>query len=76
MQITKIKPTPPTYDIAERYCAHMEANVILARINEDATKPPEYMCLSSHLCKGNDDKYSCRHKRTQEAAPKENTGAT
>lgn len=63
MQITKIKPMPPTYDIAERYCAHMDANVILARINEDATEPPEYMCLSSHLCKG-DGIDACRHRRS------------
>ncbi len=67
MKITKIRPRQPAYEIAERYCARVDANVILTRVNEDASKPPEYHCLSSHLCSG-DSVGTCRHYRTSTAA--------
>ena len=60
LEITRIPPRKPEYEIAERYCARVDANVILTRVNEDATKPPEYRCLSSHLC-SEEDAGQCRH---------------
>lgn len=68
MEITRIAPHKPAYEIAERYCSRMDANVILMRVNEDASCPPVYRCLSSHLCK-DPDNTPCRHrgeKREQE----------
>ena len=56
------------YEIAERYCAHVDGNVILTRINEDASEPPRYRCLSSHLCADRNGE-PCRH------APEEKTAA-
>lgn len=52
------------YEIAERYCARVDGNVILTRINADASEPPQYRCLSSHLCADKDGE-PCRHAPTE-----------
>ena len=42
----------PVHEIAQRYCSRVDANVVLAKINADVNEPPQYRCLSSHLCDG------------------------
>ncbi|MBP3919337.1 MAG: hypothetical protein J6I50_09255 [Clostridia bacterium] len=44
--------------IASRYCDNLEQSVILCRqASDDSTQPPQYRCLSSHLC----GKTDCMH---------------
>jgi len=38
--------------ITQRYCARVDANVVLQKLGMDADAPPQYRCLSSHLCSG------------------------
>ncbi len=60
MEISRNPSPNPTYDITERYCSHMDANVILTRINNVGSPPGEYRCLSSHLCQ-RDAGTPCKH---------------
>lgn len=57
------------HEIAQRYCSSVDANVVLARINKDATEPPRYECLSSHLCGGASacEDSTCRHRLEKDA---------
>ena len=51
-------------EIAQRYCSHVDANVVLAKINDNADEPPQYRCLSSHLC-GAQAGQSCKNHPSQ-----------
>lgn len=50
-----------SYEIAERYCSHVDGNVVLSKINSSADEAPRYQCLSSHLCQGKDVKECKNH---------------
>ena len=41
-------PVPRNHEIIERYCSHVDDNVIMIRKRAEKDK---YVCLSSHRCR-------------------------
>lgn len=41
--------SPEHRDILQRYCPHVDDNVVVIKTLDK--KPDEYECMSSHLCK-------------------------
>lgn len=52
-------------DITQRYCPHIDDNVVVVRDLD--RRPDEYECLSSHLCMNSVSKSaeSCKRRRNQ-----------